>query len=95
MLICSLGKLNYFELSMIPPPGVVREIKVVYTHVIERLITAFGIFTILYLVLLLLISGSRKKTKTKKTKRCPEERSDILQFGKWRESFSSDLCFVL
>ena len=80
---------------MIPPPGVVREIKVVYTHVIERLITAFGIFTILYLVLLLLISGSRKKNENeKKLERCPGERSDILQFGKWRESFSSDLCFV-
>ena len=68
LLICSLGKLNYFELSMIPPPGVVREIKVVYTYVIERLITAFGIFTILYLLLLLLLSGSQKKTKTKKTR---------------------------
>ena len=67
LLIWSLGKLNYFELSMIPPPGVVREIKAVYTHVIERLITAFGIFTILYLAVLLLISGSRKKTKTKKS----------------------------
>ena len=53
---------------MIPPPGVVREIKVVYTYVIERLITAFGIFTILYLLLLLLLSGSQKKTKTKKTR---------------------------
>ena len=59
---------------MIPPPGVVREIKVVYTYVIERLITAFGIFTILYLLLLLLISGSRKKTNTEKSSRDVREK---------------------
>ena len=57
-------------------------------------------FTNLHLVLLLLLAGSlqfrnftfnyRKKAKKKSRKR-----SNIVQFGRWRDSFSSALCSIL
>ena len=31
----------------------------------------------------------------KKAREKSRERSDIIQFGKWRDGFSSSLCFVL
>ena len=79
---------------MIPPPGVVREIKAVYTY---RKVN-YGVWHFhnpLFGSSLANFWLAEKNENEKKLERCPGERSDILQFGKWRESFSSDLCFVL
>ena len=63
------------------------------------LITAPGMFTNLCLVLLLLLAGSLVPkffsfNQRKKAGEKSQKRSDIVQFGRWRDNFSLALCYM-
>ena len=81
---------------MIPPPSVVRENKSsLYSRYRKVNYGVWHFHNPLFASSLANFRLAEKNENEKKLERCPGERSDILQFGKWRESFSSDLCFVL
>ena len=70
----------------------------VSSHVIITSVTVPDMFSNLSLVLLLLLAGSlgskfQSQSTEKKAKEKSGKRSD-RQFGRWRDSFSSSLCFV-